>query len=137
MKQFNINGIIEYYNLNPENIAKVLFPTVKYPKQALDRILKGEADLSIKQIENLASYIGVLVSDLFLLDSWKGSSEDGCLTMLKGDYKVKLNYKGVFMSIYKNNKLIDQRISNIPNMAMHEFVTFLNNFIKNYENGTN
>jgi hypothetical protein len=137
MEQFNINSVIEHYKLNTEDLAKVLFPTVKYPKQAFDRVLKGETDLDIKQIETLASHIGVLVTDLFLAGIWKASSEDGCLTMLKGDYKVKLNYKGVFVSIYKNNKLIEQKISNVPDMTMQEFMNYIDNFIKNYENGSN
>ena len=137
MEQFNINSVIEHYKLNTEDLAKVLFPTVKYPKQAFDRVLKGETDLDIKQIETLASYIGVLVTDLFSAGTWKGSSEDGCLTMLKGDYKVKLNYKGVFVSIYKNNNLIEKKISNVPDMTMHEFINYLDNFIKTYENGSN
>ena len=137
MEQFNINSVIEHYKLNTEDLAKVLFPTVKYPKQAFDRVLKGETDLDIKQIETLASHIGVLVTDLFSAGTWKGSSEDGCLIMLKGDYKVKLNYKGVFVSIYKNNNLIEQKISNVPDMTMHEFINYLDNFIKTYENGSN
>lgn len=137
MEQFNINSVIEHYKLNTEDLAKVLFPTVKYPKQAFDRVLKGETDLDIKQIETLASHIGVLVTDLFSAGTWKGSTEDDCLTMLKGDYKVKLNYKGVFISIYKNNNLIEQKISNVPDMTMHEFINYLDNFIKSYENGSN
>ena len=137
MEQFNINSVIEHYKLNTEDLAKVLFPTVKYPKQAFDRVLRGETDLDIKQIETLASYIGVLVTDLFSAGTWKGSTEDGCLTMLKGDYKVKLNYNGVFVSIYKNNNLIEQKISNVPDMTMSEFINYLDNFIKSYENGSN
>lgn len=137
MKQFNINRVVEYYKLNTEDLAKVLFPTVKYPKQAFDRVLKGETDLDIRQIETLASYVGVLVTDLFSADTWKGSSEDGCLTLLKGNYKVKLNYNGVFVSIYKNSELIEQKISNVPDMTMQEFMNYIDNFIKNYENGSN
>lgn len=137
MEQFNINSVIEHYKLNTEDLAKVLFPTVKYPKQAFDRVLKGETNLDITQVEKLANYIGVLVTDLFSAGTWKGSSEDGCLTMLKGDYKVKLNYKGVFVSIYKNNNLIEQKISNVPDMTIQEFINFLDNLIKNYENGSN
>lgn len=137
MEQFNISNVIEHYKLDTEVLAKVLFPTVKYPKQAFDRVLKGETSLDIKQVERLASHIGVLVTDLFSANTWKGSTEDGCLTMLKGDYKVKLNYNGVFVSIYKNNNLIEQKISNTPDMTMQEFINYIDNFIKNYENGSN
>lgn len=137
MEQFNISNVIEHYKLNTEDLAKVLFPTVKYPKQAFDRVLKGEANLDITQVERLASHIGVLVTDLFSANTWKGSSEDGCLIMLKGEYKVKLNYKGVYMSIYKNNNLISQNLSNVPSMTVQEFINYIDNFIKNYENGNN
>lgn len=114
----------------------MLFPTVKYPKQAFDRVLKGETELDIKQIEALASHIGVLVTDLFSIDTWKSFSEDGYLTLQKGQYKVKLNYNGVYLSIYKDNVLIEQTISNVPNMTVQEFINFLDNLIKNYENGS-
>lgn len=137
MEQFNISNVIEHYKLNTEDLARVLFPTVKYPKQAFDRVLKGEANLDIMQVERLASHIGVLVTDLFSVNTWKGSSEDGCLVMLKGEYKVKLNYNGVYVSIYKNNNLICQNISNVPSMAVQEFINYIDNFIKNYENGNN
>ncbi len=135
MEQFNISNVIEHYKLNTEDLAKVLFPTVKYPKQAFDRVLKGEANLDIMQVERLASHIGVLVTDLFSANTWKGSSEDGCLVMLKGEYKVKLNYNGVYVSIYKNNNLISQNLSNVPSMTVQEFINYIDNFIKNYENG--
>lgn len=137
MKQFNINEVIEHYKLNTEDLSKVLFPNVKYPKQAFDRVLKGETNLDISQIEKLASHIGVLVSDLFSVNSWKGSAEDGHLILLKGDYKAKLNYKGVFLSIYKNNELLEQKIANVPDMTMEEFINYLDNFIKDHENGSN
>lgn len=136
MESFNINSVIEHYKLNTEDLAKALFPTVKYPKQAFDRILKGEGNLDIVQVEKLANYIGVLVTDLFSINTWKGSTEDGCLILLKGQYKAKLNYNGVYLSIYKNNVPIAQSISNVPNMTIQEFINFLNNLIKNYENGS-
>lgn len=135
MEQFNINNVIEHYKLNTEDLAKALFPTVKYPKQAFDRILKGEGTLDITQVEKLANYIGVLVTDLFSANTWKSSAEDGCLTLLKGQYKAKLNYNGVYLSIYKDNVLIEQKISNVPDMTIQEFINFLDNLIKNYENG--
>lgn len=135
-QRFNINNILEYYKLNPEDLAKVLFPSVKYPKQAFDRILKGEASLDTIQLERLANHLGILVTDLFSVNTWGGSSEDGCLILIKGNYKVKLNYNGVYMSIYHNNDLIYQKFSNIPAMTIAEFINYLNNFIKNYENGT-
>lgn len=135
-KQFDINKIIEFYKLNVEEVARVLFPTVKYQKAALDRILKGEASLDTDQVETLADYIGVFSFELFSSDNWKGSSENGVLTLLKGPYKVRLAYNNVFISIYKGDRLIYQKLANTPDMTMREFINFLDNLIKNYENGS-
>ena len=137
MERFNINNVIKQYRLDTEELAKVLFPTVKFPKLAFDRVLKGEGSLDVIQLERLADYIGVLVSDLFSVDTWKSSTEDRCLVLQKGNYKVKLNYKGVYLSVYKNNELILQSISNILSMTVQEFVDFLDTIIKDYENGSN
>lgn len=137
MEQFNINDVIEHYKLNTDDLAKVLFPAVKYQKLALDRILKGEGVLDVTQVERLANHIGVLVSDLFSANTWKGSTEDGHLIFIKGPYKVKLNYNNVFLSIYKNGMLVEQKISNVPSMTIEELKEYLNNLIKNHENGDN
>lgn len=137
MERFNIDNVIKQYGLDTEELAKVLFPTVKFPKLALDRVLKGEGSLDVIQLERLADHIGVLVSDLFSVDTWKSSTEDKCLVLQKGDYKVKLNYKGVYISVYKNNELILQSVSNTLNMTIQEFINFLDTIIKDYENGSN
>lgn len=136
-QQFNIVKVMEHYKLSQEDLAKVLFPNVKYPKQAFDRILKNEASLDVVQLERLADYVGILVSDLFSVDTWKSTLEDNCLVLLKGGYKVKLNYNGVYISIYKDNELLYKRLSNIPSMTVNEFINYIDNFIKTYENGSN
>ena len=41
------------------------------------------------------------------------------------------------LSIYKNNELLEQKISNVPDMTMEEFINYIDNFIKNHENGSN
>lgn len=126
-----------HYGLDPESVSKVLFPSVKYPKQALARIQKGEACLDIEQIERLAEYAGVTLTDLYYTGTWKGATEDGCLTLLKGPYKAKLNYNGVYLSVYKAGELIWQHLSGIPDMKVQEFVEYLDKIIEDYENGNN
>lgn len=134
MNRFNINSVIENYKLNIEELAPVLFPNVKYPKMALDRVIKGEGVLDIQQVEKLAEYIGVLVQDLFSADGWKASYEDA-FTVAKGEYKVKVNYKCTYISVYKNNVCINQRILDAHSITVAEFIELLNNIIKSYENG--
>ncbi len=134
--QINLNEIIERYGINTEALAKVLFPTVKYPKHALTRLLKGEAVLDVEQLGALATYIGVPASELLSEDFWKGSVEDNCLVFLRGEYKAKLNYNGAFLSLYKNNDLCLQEICGTPNMSIPKFIKYLDSLIKNLENGS-
>lgn len=137
MNKFNINKVIEAYNLDLESTAKVLFPRVKYPKAALDRILKGEASLDVEQLEALAAYIGVVVTDLFGLESWKGVSENGKLVLLKGPYKVVFNYEETLINVFKNTELVFTFIAPVKLMTVNQFITELDNQLKQFENGNN
>ena len=133
MEKFNIQKIIEHYSPNTEELGRVLFPYIKYPKQAFDRVLKGEANLDSHQIELLASYLGVFVSDLFSLDDWKGNwyNEHKCLTFIKGLYKVNLNYGCSFITVYQDGKMIHQEIkSHADSMSLTDFIQYINNLIK-------
>lgn len=133
MEKFNIQKIIEHYSPNTEELGRVLFPYIKYPKQAFDRVLKGEANLDSHQIELLASYLGVFVSDLFSLNDWKGSwdNDHKCLTFVKGLYRVNLNYGGSFITVYQDGKMIHQEIkSHADSMSLTDFIQYINNLIK-------
>lgn len=133
MEHFNILKVIEHYSPDVEELGKVLFPYIKYPKQAFDRVLRGEANLDSKQIEQLASYLGVFVSDLFTLDEdWKGSydKELRCLTFVKGLYRVNLNYGGAFITVYKDGKQIHQEIKcDAGAMSFTDFIQYINSLI--------
>ena len=134
-QKFEISKIIEKYNLDLDDVAKVLFPSVRYRKQALDRILRDEASINTEQLHALADFIGVLVSDLFTISSWKGSMEDNCLIFVKGMYKAKLNYNGAWLSIYKDNNLIKQEMFT-ANLTLEDFINHIDNLINTYENET-
>ena len=133
MEKFDIHRIIERYKPDIDKLAKIMFPDVKYPKQAFDRVLKGETQLNTQQLENLANYLGILIVDLFVATSWKSYNENGCMCFERGEYKAKLNYKGVYLTLYRNEEVIDQKIANVPEMKVQEFLNFLDSMIENYE----
>ena len=110
-QSFDLAKVIEHFKLDREEVEAVLFPHVRYRKQALDRVLKGEGQLTVEQLQALANLSGVFIQDLFSLDTWKGGKEDNCLTFLKGEFKVKLNYNEDFLSIYKGTTLVHQEIN--------------------------
>jgi hypothetical protein len=133
MEKFEISKIIERYNPDVDELGQVLFPHVKYPKQAFDRVLRGEANLDSEQIELLASYLGIFVYELFSIDEWKGSwsTECKCLTFIKGLYRVNLNYGGSFITVYKDNKVVHQEVKcNTESMSLEDFIKYINNLIK-------
>ena len=123
-QSFDLAKVIEHFKLDREEVETVLFPRVRYRKQALDRVLKGEGQLTVEQLQALANLSGVFIQDLFSLDTWKGGKEDNCLTFLKGEFKVKLNYNGVFLSIYKGTTLVHQEI-NSSNKTLQEFLSYI------------
>lgn len=130
MDKFNINKIIEYYGPNVDELGCVLFPHIKYPKQAFCRVLKGETNLDSAQIELLAKYLGVFVADLFSVDDWHGGwdNEHKCLSVVRGPYKINLNYGGAFITVYKNNKMIHQEIKcGVDSMSLSDFIKYINN----------
>ena len=131
-QQFNINNVIEAYKPNISELAKVLFPAAKYPAMALSRVIKGEANLDTVQVQVLADYLGLLVSDLFTLDTWKAKYENSSLTFVRGIYKVRLNYQGAFLVLYKNDELIKKDLLNTSSMALTDFINYINELIKKY-----
>ena len=133
MEKFEISKIIERYNPDVDELGQVLFPHVKYPKQAFDRVLRGEANLDSEQIELLANYLGIFVYELFSIDEWKGSwsNECKCLIFIKGLYRVNLNYGGSFITVYKDNKVVHQEVKcNTESMSLEDFIKYINNLIK-------
>jgi hypothetical protein len=138
METFDIHRIIKSYNLEKGELSKILFPKTKFPKHAFSRILKGEALLDSKQITDLAAYIGITVKDLFSVSKseWKGTSEDGHLVFCKENYKVKLAYKGSYLTLYKGSEAIYEEIVGTKSMSLEEFITHIDNLILN-NNGRN
>ena len=66
MEILDLNKVLDQYGIeNYDELAKMLFPTVRYPEFCFRRILKGESSLDSYQISILANYLQVPVSELF------------------------------------------------------------------------
>ena len=107
MRTFDINRVIDKYGLDAKNLAALLFPNAKHPYAALKRILDKKANLDVHQLEKLASYIRVPISELFCESAWKGEIRNGVLLLCKDGYEVKFIRNEVFdIEIYKDNELL-------------------------------
>ena len=128
---FAINKVIKHYKLDANEVAEALFPHVRYKNLALNRVLKGEAFLDTHQLQTLAKLAGVIIYDLFTFDDWKSKQEDECLVLIRGEYRIKLNYNGVFLTLMKGHNVITQEITSPKNMSLHDFISHINSLIKN------
>lgn len=129
---FNLQKIIDYYDLDRNEVEKALFPHIRYQKQALDNALTGQRAISVEQLQALADLAGVFIQDLFAIDTWKGFREDNCLTFVKGEFKVKINYNGTYLTLLKDNKIVLQEMAS-QDRTLEEFlkhITFLTNKFK-------
>ena len=134
-QKFDLAKVMEHFKLDREEVEIKLFPHIRYRKQALDRVLRGEGQLTVEQLQALATLSGVFIQDLFSLDDWKGGREDNCLTFIKGEFKVKLNYNGIFLSLYKGTDLVHQEI-NASNKSLEDFLDYITSLTNKFkENG--
>ena len=121
MEKFDLNKVLDFYKPDFDAVAKVLFPHNNFPQAALRRVLTGPTTIDANQIAALAEYLGVLVADLYSIDkNWKASFKTGYLTFINGDYKAVVNYKGAFITVYKNNVCIAQEIASTT-MSVENF----------------
>lgn len=67
MASFNINSVCDKYGVDLVEVAKLLYPHVKYPWVAFRRVLRGEAYLDTAQVCLLADYLSVQPGELFEL----------------------------------------------------------------------
>lgn len=141
-ESIDVELVIRKYGLTQEDVAEHLFPHNKCKNQALYRILRGEAQLDSAQMAELAKMCGVFVADLFHISNpdWSGLDdmsakagfEDGCITLSFGQYKAKINYNGVFITLFEDGKVVDTVVSNaVECMTLSELVIFIKNRIKN------
>lgn len=134
LQQFNLEDIIQHNSLDIEELSKMLFPHVKYPRQAFDRVLKHETDLDVSQLHILANFIGVFVSDLFNIETWKGGSTNKLITLTNGVYKAVVSENRSLVTLYKNDEVLGTYISNIDVVTISQFINIINKMIESYEN---
>ena len=137
MKQFDFNKVVEKYGITLRELAPILFPNAKYPLKAIYRIADGKAELSISQVEKLAAYLGVFVTDLFNIDSARAYSDNNNIKIVNGEYVARINYNGSFITIFRNADLISQEVINTNAIKFTDLLKYISLIIKKYENGNN
>lgn len=123
MDTINVNQIIKDNELDVKTVANELFPGIKHPKLALDRILKGEAFLDSNQISRLSILTGIPIEFLFTERSWKPTSnKKGIIDFSKGDYRVELNLTDGASCIYHKNKIFHEQLIHSKHITLSEYI---------------
>lgn len=136
MSQFNINAIIYEYGLDIKALAVALFPNAKFPTRALKRILKGESELSVSQLENLAKFIGVSPAKLFYNGAYDIRMQKSQLTYRKDNYCIKIenlpNESAVQDITIINNSTTQKIVASLKDYSLQELANYLDNLTKLY-----
>ena len=132
MKRINLSAIIEARALDTNEVAEVLFPSVKYPRLALNRILSGEAVLDADQISKLSSYTGISIGYLFSGGEWELKLKPKhVVEFLAGDYRAELNTKSWIIKVFSKKSLFHEEVIVGQNTPISSILEYLDKLVIN------
>ena len=127
MKQ--LSQIINDSKLDRAQLAIDLFPSHKHPTAALDRILKGDGELTYSQIVRLAYIAGISPAELFDPAPFKAKVSGDLITLTSGDFRAELNTKSWSSTIFAKNKMVHEFILHAQAITLKEYIQYLNELI--------
>lgn len=132
MNTFNLQNIINKYNLDEDSLAKQLFPANKFPKLALSRVLTGISYLDTMQIERLREMLGTSVSELFNDTTWNKTISGNIIKFHRNNHRVELNLDTLVSEIFLSDKLIAiETLISDRNIKLSEYLKLVDETIIN------
>lgn len=119
----NVKELLETKGVSKTEIARLLFPDVKFPLRAFSRILTKEAELSASQVSILAERLGCEISDMYEPSRWiwESSSDDEYTFIYGKNFRVKVNLSNWESTIFYKNDLIDKGIFCDGSMPLKDY----------------
>jgi len=135
MAHIDLSLIVEEFNLDLNAMCKVLFPDNKFPRPALDRILKGQTKLDSDQLNVLADYLSINTQDLYMNKGWRGASiKNNVLIMTRGAFTAKFNIESFKTTLTFNDELVDDILISAKMISLNEYIIELDKQITKYLN---
>lgn len=132
MSTFNLQNIINKYNLDEDDLAKELFPKNKFSKSALARITSGVSYLDTWQLCKLSEILGLKVSDLFIDDNWIKLINDNKIKFFRNNFRVELDLDTHISEIFQSEKLVAvETLITDKNIKLSEYLKLVNQVIIN------
>jgi len=135
MQTLDLKKIIETYSLDTREVAEELFPKNKYPKLALDRVLKGESFLDTTQLSLLSQMTGVPIQFLFSNGAWKVTSPNkGTVVFESEGYRAELDLDKWITKVYHKETLFHEQLLHKGAIPLSDYLEQINLLItKNKE----
>lgn len=137
MQTIDLLKLIAKHKLDTNELADLLFPTNKYPRMALNRILDRTSYLDENQISKLALFIGIPISELYTNQVWKTINKKGLIIFTHDEYKAELETKTGITKLFHNDSLFHEEILHDRFIPLSEYLNKLNLLIKKFKKDEN
>lgn len=127
MKGFNLKRLIRDRNLNVDELAKLLYPTVGHPAMSLDRVISGTSELKTSQMQALSKYTGMGLDELFGYDKWNALVNGPNIHKFhNGQYRAELNTETWTAKFWHLETLVHEEVLTSGAVTLSEFFEYLN-----------
>lgn len=129
----HLKQIIEDSELDFNEVAKQLFPSNKYPRLALNRVLQGHSNLDSQQLSKLSKLTGLEIENIISPgNTWEiRSSKKGIIKFQNDVYSAELNLNTNITKVFHKESLIHEEILHTNAIVLSEYFEKLNSIINN------
>lgn len=133
MSDIDLQSIIDIHGVDKNEIAPLLFPNIKFPNLALNRILAREAKLDSEQIAKLALFLDVSANDLYA-ERWKSIKiNKNVASFSYKDFEAKLDLSTMFTRVFHKKTLYSETTLHSRSISLAEFFKYLDSLIINFK----
>lgn len=134
MNTIDLNKIITDHDLDVKELAAELFPGIKYPKLALDRVLKGESYLDTNQLSRLSLYTGQPIETLMTGKNWiaLAYNKENAIVFESGDYRAELDLMTWITKLFHKNSIFHESVITKSTIPLNEYLEQISNLIDNH-----
>lgn len=129
MNNFNLQKIIEDFNLDDTAVANALFPNNRYTLPALKRVIRDNIPLNLDQLNTLADIVNLSLPALLNYSKYTGVIANNEPIIIYGPYIVTIKQNGCFFKLKGQTEdvfIADSKIS------IADLIITLNKFLETW-----
>lgn len=134
MRTIKVKEIIDKQGLDVNEVAQQLFPGIKYPRLALNRVMSGKAVLDENQISKFSLLSGIPLADLFSGENWNAKSKKGLHVFTNGEFRAELNTETWVTKVFHNESLFHESIIHSGATPISEYLSEIDLIIVKFKN---